>query len=158
MSKIADLLQEIDSKTAHAEVLNIKISKSNVAWHLDHSLKVINSVITVLQKSEAKTYFWNINLKRTYFLLRKKIPRGKARAPKSVQSFDIITITSIERQLKTAQFLIKELETMNPKISFIHPIIGRLNLKQAILFLEIHTQHHLSIIDDILKKNPKVNA
>ncbi len=149
--KMEDLLQEIESNIAFFEVSNERASKSNVAWHLDHSLKVINSVATVLQKSDTD-YQWNFNLKRDYFLFIKRIPRGKARAPKAVQAVDEITTTSIERQLKTARYLIQEMETMNPKTNFVHPYIGKLNLKQAFTFIEIHTQHHLKIIDDILKK------
>ena len=148
---MVDLLQKIESNIAFSEVFNERVSKANVAWHLDHSLKVINSVITTLQKSDTD-YKWNFNLKRDYFLFVKRIPRGKARAPKTVQSFDEITVASIERQLKTAGYLVQEMETMNPKTNFIHPYIGKLNLKQAFTFIEIHTQHHLKIIDDILKK------
>ena len=151
MTKIGDLLQDIESNIEHGAILNETVSKANVAWHLDHSLKVINSVIVTLQKSEAD-YRWNFNLKRDYFLLMKRIPRGKARAPKAVQSFDEITPTSIERQLKTARFLVKEMEAMHPKTNFKHPYIGKLNLKQAYTFIAIHTQHLLKIIDDILKK------
>ncbi len=151
MMKMSDLLQEIESNIAFFEVSNKRVSKSNVAWHLDHSLKVINSVATVLQKSPAD-YKWNFNFKRDYFLFVKRIPRGKAKAPKAVRSFEEITATSIERQLKTARYLIKEIETLHPKTNFVHPYIGKLNLKQAYIFIEIHTQHHLKIIDDILKK------
>lgn len=151
MMKMSDLLQEIESNIAFFEVSNERVSKSNVAWHLDHSLKVINSVATVLLKSPAD-YQWNFNLKRDYFLFVKRIPRGKAKAPKAVQSFEEITATSIERQLKTARYLIKEIELLHPKTNFVHPYIGKLNLKQAFTFIEIHTQHHLKIIDDILKK------
>lgn len=151
MTKIADLLHDIESKIEHASVSNESVSKSNVAWHLDHSLKVINSVITTLQKSDSD-YKWRFNLKRDYFLLIKKIPRGKIKAPKTVRSFDEITVIDIQRQLKTAKFLVKELETMDKNRNFLHPFVGQLNLNQAILFLKIHTQHHLKIIDDILKK------
>jgi len=151
MTKMVNLLQEIESKIAHAEMSNESISKANVAWHLDHSLKVINSVATVIQKSDTD-YKWNFNLKRDYFLFVKRIPRGKAKAPKAVQSIDEITTKSIERQLKTARALLQEMMSMNPKTNFKHPFIGKLNLKQALLFIEIHTKHHLYIIDDIIKK------
>ena len=151
MTKMYDLLQEIESNIIHSEVRNERVSKSNIAWHLDHSLKVINSVATVLQKSPAD-YKWNFNLKRDYFLFIKRIPRGKAKAPKAVQSLNEITTPSIERQLRTARHLIQEMETMDPKTNFIHPYIGKLNLKQAFTFIQIHTQHHLKIIDDIQKK------
>ncbi|WP_462223534.1 DinB family protein [Flavobacterium sp.] len=148
--QLEQLIGLLEKKTIHSSNENSTISSVNVAWHIDHSLKVINSVIATLQKSDAK-YRWDFNWKRMYFFLRKSIPRGKARAPKAVQSFEEITIKDIERQLKTARFLIQELETMDKNTNFIHPFIGRLNLKQAILFLEIHTQHHLAIIDDIIQ-------
>ncbi len=144
------LIGLLEQKIIHSSKENSAISGVNVAWHIDHSLKVINSVIATLQKSDAK-YSWDFNLKRTYFFLRKSIPRGKARAPKAVQSFEEITPKDIERQIKTARFLIQELETMDKNTNFIHPFIGKLNLKQAIIFLEVHTQHHLKIIDDIIQ-------
>jgi hypothetical protein len=151
MSKIADLLQDIESKITYAEVGNERVSKSNVAWHLDHSLKVINGVITTLQKSDTP-YKWRFNLKRILLLTIKIIPRGKAKAPKTVRSFEEITIADIQRQLKTAHHLAAELETMDSHANFMHPYVGQLNLKQAIVFLGIHTKHHLKIIEDILKK------
>lgn len=149
-AQLEQLIGLLEQKAIHSSKENMTISAVNVAWHIDHSLKVINSVITTLQKSDAK-YSWDFNWKRAYFFLRKSIPRGKARAPKAVQSFDEITPKDLERQLKTARFLIQELETMDKNTNFIHPFIGKLNLKQAILFLEIHTKHHLAIIDDIIQ-------
>ncbi len=151
MTKIADLLQDIESKIIHAQVSNERVSKSNVAWHLDHSLKVINGVITTLQKSEPN-YKWRFNWKRILLLSIKIIPRGKAKAPKAVRSFEEITIADIERQLKTANFLLQELEAMDKNANFMHPYVGSMNVKQAIIFLGIHTRHHLKIIEDILKK------
>lgn len=148
--QLEQLIGLLEQKTIHSAKENTAISSANVAWHIDHSLKVINSVIATLQKSDAK-YSWDFNLKRAYFFLRKSIPRGKARAPKAVQSFEEITIKDIERQIKTARFLIQELETMDKNTNFIHPFIGKLNLKQAITFLEVHTQHHLKIIEDIIQ-------
>jgi hypothetical protein len=150
-NQLAELLNALEQKSITFDEKKTEVSLASVGWHIDHSLKVINSVITTLQKSEAD-YTWNFNWKQAYFFLRKSIPRGKARAPKSVQSFDEITCKDIERQLKTARFLIKELESMDKKTNFIHPFIGRLNLEKAILFLEIHTKHHLKIIDDIIQK------
>ena len=147
---LIDLTDQLEGNTQHVGRSNKAVSNASVEWHIDHSLKVINSVITTLQKSEAK-YTWDFNFKRSYFLLRKSISRGKARAPKAVQSFDEISLKDLERQLKTARFLIQELETMDKNTNFMHPFIGRLNLKQATQFLAIHTQHHLKIIDDILK-------
>jgi hypothetical protein len=51
MGKLNSLIKDLESKIEFKDAVNLNISKSDVAWHLDHSLKVINSVITVLKKS-----------------------------------------------------------------------------------------------------------
>jgi len=47
---------------------------------------------------------------------------------------------------------IKTLESLQRNHYFIHPFFGKLNLKPAIIFLRIHTKHHIHIINDILKQ------
>ena len=151
MDQIADLLEKIESKIPLASASNESVSKSNVGWHLDHSVRVIISVVTALQKSD-KNHTWRFNFKRMLLLGVKIIQRGKARAPKAVQSFDEITATSIQQLLLTAHSLTQELGSLDTKSNFMHPYVGQLNLKEAIIFLGIHTKHHLKIIDDIVKK------
>jgi hypothetical protein len=146
MGKLNSLIKDLESKIEFKDVINLNISKSDVAWHIDHSLKVINSVITVLKKSNPEDYKWKLNFKRSYFFLVGYIPRGRATAPKFVQSLDAISLKDIHRQLETGKFLIDK------KSNLKHPFVGLLNLKQAKRFLVIHTHHHLKIIDDILNK------
>jgi len=43
------------------------------------------------------------------------------------------------------------LKTLPKDRYFEHPFFGKLKLKQTINFLEIHTMHHLDIIEDIKK-------
>jgi hypothetical protein len=42
------------------------------------------------------------------------------------------------------------LELVSRDHFFEHPYFGKLKLKETIRFLEIHTQHHLDIIRDII--------
>jgi hypothetical protein len=150
MSKLLSLLKKIESKIVFRETSNLMVSKADVAWHLDHSLKVINSVISGLKKSNPEEYKWKLHFKRSFFLTIGSIPRGKARAPKSVQSFENSTLEDIQKQLETARFLVNELQGLPKNSNINHPYIGILNLKQATRFLEIHTHHHIKIMNDII--------
>lgn len=151
MVKVLALLDALEGHIPNVAIVNPAVSRASVGWQIDHSLKVINSVMVGLQKSNPADYKPGFNLKRTYFLLVKKIPRGKIRAPKAVQSYEAITPADIKRQLQTARALLIAANQLSGKSHFIHPFLGQFNLKQTEKFLELHTQHHLKIITDILK-------
>lgn len=152
MEKLNALLKNLESKIEFKDTINLSVSAANIAWHLDHTLKVINSVITTLKKSNPEEYKWGINFKKNYFLFIGTIPRGKAKAPKYVTAQEDISLKDIQRQLQTDKFLVDELKDLPKKSNIKHPFVGPLNLKQAIRFMEIHTNHHIKIMDDILKK------
>lgn len=80
---------------------------------------------------------------------RKKIPRGKAKAPKSVQPKSDYTLESLQEKLLKTRSKIAELQLLSKDHYFQHPGLGNMKLKQMIKFLEIHTRHHLKIIHDI---------
>ncbi len=152
MKSLDKILKALESKIAHQNTFNEKVSKSNVAWHIDHSLKVILAVTEALKKSNPSEYQWKFNLKRQFVYITGYIPRGVGRAPKAVQSFDEITQESIEQQVKKAAIALENLQQLDKNSHFPHPYFGSLNLKPTLRFLALHTYHHLKIIDDILKK------
>lgn len=129
-----------------------KVSAKNVAWHLDHSLKVINSVCDALKTSNPKDYKSTFSFIKFYIFLRGSIPRGKATAPKSVVSNDEILKSAIESQLAMAKINLQEIKNLPANSHFQHPYFGKLSLKKSHRFLAIHTNHHLAIVNDILKK------
>jgi hypothetical protein len=57
--------------------------------------------------------------------------------------------------LVKARNAITTLELISKDHFFTHPYFGDLKKKQTILFLEIHTQHHLEIIEDIISNKQK---
>lgn len=134
----------------HFDKKDNAISKSGVDWHLDHNLRVIYAVFKTLQQSHEKDYKPSFNFKRTLVFFTKKFPRGKAKAPKAIISKSAIVKDVIEDRIKTTKILLKELENLPKKSNFNHHIFGMLNLKQTTQFLQIHTAHHLKIIDDII--------
>ena len=54
-------LDTIEDCIQHNKVINTDVSKVNVSWHLDHSLKVINSVIKNMQNSDSALYIDNFS-------------------------------------------------------------------------------------------------
>ncbi len=151
MEKLTKLLNIIEAKIEYRNSKNIAVSKSDVAWHLDHVLKVINEITRVVKKSNPEDFKSNFNFKRILVFSIGKIPRGKARAPETVISVGEISLNDLNSQLEKGKTSIQELLKCTSKSNFKHPYFGRLNLKQTIRFLEIHTDHHLKIVDDILK-------
>ncbi|MDO9037933.1 MAG: DUF1569 domain-containing protein [Lutibacter sp.] len=130
------------------------VSAKNVAWHLDHSLRVINNVCESLKTSNPENYKSTISILKFYIFFRGRIPRGKAKSPKSVVSNDEIIKSSIESQLALAKINLQEIKNLPANSHFQHPYFGKLSLKKSLHFLAIHTNHHLFIVNDILVKSP----
>ena len=154
MSLLQTELSELEKAIEKSDKLAVKISSSNVAWHIDHSLKVINRVCNFLITSEPSDYKWKFNKWRLIIFLKGTIPRGKARAPKQVQPPENIEIVSLKSQLKEVQELLNIIKKLPSKSYFNHHIFGKLHLKKTIRFLEIHTNHHIKIINDIINNKP----
>ena len=79
------------------------------------------------------------------------IPRGKVKAPKIVQPPNIILDEDLHAQLQTAKNHIDILKDLPEKAYFKHFIFGKLSKQQTFRFLQMHTNHHLKIVRDILK-------
>ncbi len=135
MEKLKKLIQDLESKIPNQEMFNPTISKSSVGWHIEHTLLTMNLVIGALQKSNPENYKRTFNFYRILVFAMNKIPRGKAKAPKIVQPKEDFNIESLRSH----------------KNYFEHPYFGHLTLKPTIKFLKIHTNHHLQIINDIIK-------
>lgn len=151
MKNLKTLLDQVESRISLFSNENSAISKSNVGWHIEHSLLTLNGVTKFLTHSNPKDYKWKFNFIRIIVLKTGKIPRGKAKAPQIVVPKDTISKTQLLANLEQTRKLILELETISNDHYFEHPFLGKLKKKAAIRFLEIHTNHHLKIIEDIIK-------
>lgn len=155
MNKISNLLNQLEAKISNGENLNQEISKGNVAWHIEHSLLTLNLISDSLVQSNPKNYKWKFSLIRMVVLLTKKIPRGRAKSPKVVLPDENINNESLIKHLSLTRDNIMKLETLSKDRYFTHPFFGDLTLNQTINFLEIHTKHHLEIIEDIISNKQK---
>jgi len=145
--EIAALEQMIE----HSEISSTQISVKGIDWHIDHSLKAIIQVSKALQRSDPSVFQFKYNLLRSVIFISGKIPRGKGKAPKSVLPPDIILKEDLFLQIKVVNKLLQEMKDLPPDSNFKHPYFGVLNLKMSLRFLDIHTNHHLKIMNEILK-------
>lgn len=152
MKKIEKLLTDLEKKISNFEAKNQSISSETVGWHVQHSLLVLQQIIIALENSTPETYKWKFNFWRLLIMGRNKIPRGKAKAPSRVLPKETITKELLENSLKETKSMITVLTKLKTNHYFTHPFFGDLNLKPSISFLALHTEHHLDIIKDILKK------
>ena len=145
------LLIDIEKLVPFKDKTNSKISTSNIGWQLDHSLKVINNVCTILEKKHSKKYKKDFNAWRAILFPLGYIPRGKGKAPKFVNEQNPISAQSLHSQIDDAKASINRTELLDKNAYFIHHVFGNLSKQNTLRFLEIHTKHHLKIVNDILK-------
>lgn len=150
MKKLQQLLLVLEEKIPHHEKINTAVSASSVGWQIEHILLTIKIILEGLKKSNPKDYKWKFNIPRVLVYTMKKIPRGKAKAPSIVipEKYDEATIRHHLQKVKDA---LKNTEELHAKQFISHPFFGHLRMKKTIKFLEIHTMHHLKIIDDIIR-------
>lgn len=149
MNKLNGQLEELFTKIPQQDNVREAISKSTVGWHIEHILLTINLIIDEVKKSNPENYKSSFKLSKVLVFTMKKIPRGRARSPKVVapKKFDEKTL---KEHLETTKMKIKDLEAISSNKYFNHPYFGNLKLEKTLTFLEIHTNHHLKIINDIL--------
>ncbi|MEM8999401.1 MAG: DUF1569 domain-containing protein [Bacteroidota bacterium] len=149
---LANKLTELKGYMKYRDCVNIEVSKVPVAWHLDHSLRTINEIYKAVKNSDPEQYRSDINLGRSLVLFTNKIPRGKAKAPTIVVPPDTIYTDSLQLHFNEAWTTMKAYDSLPKKAFFTHPYLGFLKKRTAKRFIEIHTEHHLKIIRDILKE------
>ena len=152
MQELHKLLDQLESDISSFDKVNLTVSSGSVGWHIAHSLKTIDQIVTACKHSNPSEYQWHFNFKRFLIMsVAKKIPRGKARAPKIVRPEGDIDTESLALSLEKVRENIKDWKSLDKNVHFPHPFFGVLNKKETEKFLILHTKHHKMIINDILK-------
>jgi hypothetical protein len=152
LEKLHLSLTSLEEHIKNNSVSNSKISKSDIAWHIDHSLKVVNNVSLALQSSDPKTYKNNFSFLGKLFFTLGFFPRGKAKAPKHVRPPEVISKEDLISQVELAKANIDTIATLEKNAYFKHPLFGNVNTPRIYKFLSMHTNHHVKIIKDIMTK------
>lgn len=146
------LLSQLEQSIVFKEKSNPIVSKADVGWQLDHALKVINRVCESMERSNPNDYKKDFNAIRSILFACSYIPRGRAKAPKVVKPPDAILASDLHTQLKDAKKHINNMQLLDENAHFKHFMFGNLSKAKTLRFLEIHTKHHLKIVNDILRK------
>ena len=152
LEKLHLAITTLENHIKNHSVSNPKTSKSNIAWHIDHSLKVVNNVCIALQSSDPKTYINNFSLLGKVFFKLGFFPRGKAKAPKHVRPPEVILKDDLISQIELAKTNVKTIAGLDKNAYFKHPLFGNVNTPRIYRFLLMHTNHHVKIINDIMVK------
>ncbi len=151
MTKLLAHINELESKITHNEKLNNVVSKASVGWHIQHSLLTAMQIINAVEKSNPADYRWEFNGKRLLVFTLNKIPRGRGKAPESVKPTNVFNTNDLTKDFQLLKSRLNVLNTLLPNHYFKHPYFGDLNVKVTIKMLQIHTKHHIAIINDIIR-------
>ena len=151
MKPLHHILLQLENHIPNLDKTNSKVSNSTVGWQIDHCLLVINGIVEQLEISNPNEFQPKWNFTKFMVFTTGKIPRGKAKAPKVVIPIHVATQEELKAKLQAAKNNILKLNSFSENSFFKHPFFKDLNVKQTEKFLVIHTQHHLKIIQDILR-------
>jgi hypothetical protein len=151
MKKLSALINELETKIPHSEKIDTTVTGASVGWHIHHCLLVGLQIIQAVEKSNPENYRWKFNISRAFVYTLNKIPRGKGKAPESVIPKETIAADEMKSNFELLKTRLSVLDTLHPNSYFKHPYFGDLNLKATIKMLQIHTKHHIEIINDIVK-------
>jgi len=149
---ILEDIQKLEAFLPQLNAVNEDVSSQGVGWHIIHSMKVMNGILFVLAKSDPADYKKSMNFARTFVFKAGAIPRGQGKSPEAVvPTEDELNEEAFYKYKELTEKLIPKLEALTDKNNFNHPVFGFLNKKDTFRFIEIHTEHHLKIIRDIVK-------
>jgi DinB superfamily len=122
--------------------------------HIDHSIRVCASIVLRILDAEAPRGERGLSAAGRIILLLGRIPRGRGKSPERVrglrQTRDELHASLDKLEGKLALLAADHLEERRGPI-VPHPRFGGLIPSQALRFAAIHNDHHLRIVDDILK-------
>lgn len=152
MQQLEKLISELEAKIEFNKKINPLVSNATVGWQIEHSLKTIYQIILVVKNSNPQEYQWKFNKSKLFISIIGFIPRGKAKAPKIVLPDDTISEESLLSSLQKVKSALQEWDSFDKNCYFPHPFFGNLNKKSTEWFLNLHTNHHLKIVNDICNK------
>ena len=61
MQELHKLLDQLESDISSFDKVNLTVSSGSVGWHIAHSLKTIDQIVTACKHSNPNEYQWHFN-------------------------------------------------------------------------------------------------
>lgn len=134
----------------NAHVTRENISHWSIGMHLHHCGLAMKGIYKALIVSTPPPPRSRFSLLRTIIFFTGRIPRGRSKSPSVVLPNKDISQEQLSALFDEVEKLANTATALEPQKWFKHHVFGFLNRDQAFRFIEIHNQHHLRIIEDIL--------
>jgi len=143
-------LVDLRAAVPHYAVQAPQVSGWSVGMHVHHCCLVIQAVHDALAASRPPApRMWRSLIGRLV-LWRGRFPRGRARAPEFALPADDMSPTQLTTLLSAAEQAVGAMRALDPGTWMRHFMLGTFTRDEAMRFAEVHTNHHLAIIREIL--------
>ncbi len=151
LAKVNLQIKEIESFLELEDKLDAEVSNWSIYKQLEHILIVNKNISAAILKGKEPEER-KARTPLSYFVLTTGfIPRGKAKAPKIAEPKSL-SQSELKSLLEEVKNNFSKLDNLNLSLVVAnHPYFGGLNSKEWLRFLEVHTNHHLKIVRDIIK-------
>jgi len=151
LRKINAQLDKINSLLKSEDKFNKDISNWSSYKQLEHILIVKKNLTELIIKNKEPEEKKPRTFLSYVVLIFGHIPRGKAKAPSIVEPQGVAQkeLEKLLDEVKESIEGIREGKYQADLVVMNHPYFGGLTSSECLRFLEVHTNHHLKIINDI---------
>jgi DinB superfamily len=156
LTAILNGLPKLSAACANAALAAPSLSQWSVGQHLDHVIKVHDGILAYFEDPPVgDTTEQGISMIGRVVMFTGHIPRGRGKSPERFLPV-AIDVAAIQKNLASVASRFEHLsprlaKLTNPQLRFPHPVFGGLTRLQWLRFAEIHQNHHLAIIADIVR-------
>ena len=143
-------LEAMRTHVSEASVLRPDVSKWSVGMHVHHCCLAMIGVCDSLLASEPPPPHTGFSLVTSAIFLTGRIPRGRGKSPAQVLPREGIEPEELADLLDQSEQRIELVAAAPPDQWFRHFAFGVMDRDRTLRFLQIHNQHHLRIVQDIL--------
>ena len=151
MNQISTQFLEFRDLLAHHEAEDRAVSAWSVGMHIQHCALAVADIARQLLNCDEKPAGTPTSI-GWLVLKTRKIPRGGAQAPDGTTPKPGLSAFALDGMLTLSQTLVEQVPEAMEDAWFKHFALGVLIRDRALRFIEIHNDHHLAIIDDILSE------